>query len=119
MSFFQVINKCVQKSFSIVEFIDESDDDGKELINLIPTAWINKNVSPLTCFYPKRSSKKLLAMIENLSNPLSTWLEYPIIVLKREGKFFYLIVKKFYTELFSIILLFNPLKHSETTVSHL
>ena len=90
IKFFLILTqKYLKKSYVVVEFIDEIDEDGKKIVDLLPSLWINTSESLLMCHYPMRgfSNNKLQTWINKWIPPKISWKKFAIRVLQGACKF--------------------------------
>ena len=78
-----------------MEFIDEIDEDGKKIVDLVPSLWINISESPLMCHYPMRgvSNNKLQTWIKERIPPKNSWKKFAIRVLQGASKFSFCVIQ--------------------------
>ena len=67
--------------------VNEVDDDGKKVVDLVPSKWVDTSRSFPTCRYPLRSGKKLQELIKTQAEPQLSWKEHEIKILQGASKF--------------------------------
>ena len=70
--------KYIQKSFIIVEFLNEFDEDWKKIVDLVPLSWIGTSRPSPVCLFSMQGGSKLQQLVKLQISLNSPWKEYKI-----------------------------------------
>lgn len=76
--------------YSVVEFIDEYTDDGRTVIDVIPTSWIT-GPEREECFWPTGRTVDISKAVKKLLTPGADWAKYSIRVIGNAGNLNHLV----------------------------
>ncbi|KAK0077065.1 hypothetical protein PV326_010327 [Microctonus aethiopoides] len=76
-------------SHAVIKFIDELNEEGKKLLDLVPVTWLKKtNTDSWFSFYPPISQYNKLSRWSATSKiPEKNWKQYPVEIIKQAETF--------------------------------